>query len=393
MPTVLHPTATLGERVRYYRDRAGRTQDGLAAVAGISTAHVRAIERGLRMPSSAVVNSLARAFGVHPNELTGQPYLAELDGDGLHPLIQPIRYAIDTWDLPDTSRPPRPAAAIAAAADRILALVRATDLKSAAGELPGLIEEATTAAHQRGDWATLASLYRSAYDVATKLGFPDLAALSLERMGWAAEHASDAAVVAVRQYMRALVHHRAGDYQLGQRLVADGQRILDQADPGHTTDVVRGQLHLGGAVLAARAQDEESAAYHLRESERIAQGTGEAARVLWLSYGPTNVGLHTVAVYSELGQYSKAVLAGDAVRMPDGWPPSRAAGFHLDMARARLLTGDAEGSLRDLLTARLTAPQQTRYSPVARETARHLLTLERSRAGTITHMATWLGVA
>lgn len=388
----LSPTASLGERVAYYRNIRGYGQLYLAERAGVSVATVRAVERGARGTSSGVLNALARALSVHPNELTGEPYVSDLEQDGLHPLIQPLRYALDGWDVPNVDLRLREGDQIAAGADRVLHLVRATELATAAGELPGLIEEATAAGHQRGEWATLASLYRSAYDVAIKLGYPDLASLALERMGWAAEHASDAAVVAIRQYMRALVHHRAGDYALGLRLIADGSRLLEQADPGRTTEVVTGQLHLGGAVLAARSQDEETATWHLREAERIAAGTGEAVWTHALSFGPTNVILHRVSVLSELGQYHQAIEAGTGVEMPEGWPASRAAGFHIDLALARLTTTDTTGALQDLSAAYRKAPQQTRYSPIARRVSDALRRAETARDGTAAHLAARMGV-
>jgi len=73
--------------------------------------------------------------------------------------------------------------------------VRNGEFKKAASEVAGLIEEATTAAHRAGTseaWLTLASLYRTAYDVATKLGFSDPAQLSLARLDWAAQRGSSA---------------------------------------------------------------------------------------------------------------------------------------------------------------------------------------------------------
>ncbi len=125
--------------------------------------------------------------------------------------------------------------------------VRAGEIKQTAGVLPGLLQEATTAAHlapRRAGWLLLASLYRTAYDVASKLGYYDLAALALARMDWAAERGSDAVVGGMYRYMRALTYLRDGEYRTGQRLVQLGLSTLEQAEPSREREVVTGQLHL-----------------------------------------------------------------------------------------------------------------------------------------------------
>lgn len=54
----------LREKLRELRERAGLTQDGLAAAAGLSLGSVRNYEQGIRIPTFPAVVKLGRALGV-----------------------------------------------------------------------------------------------------------------------------------------------------------------------------------------------------------------------------------------------------------------------------------------------------------------------------------------
>ena len=104
------------------------------------------------------------------------------------------------------------------------------------------------------------------------------------------------------------------------------------------------------------------------------------------------VGAHRVAALSELKDYNAAVAAADDLRIPADWAPSRRGRHHVEVAYARLWTGDKDGSLADLRTARAVAPQQTRYDPIVQETVTALLRAQRSTPDTLANMAAWVGV-
>ncbi|CCB74877.1 Putative transcriptional regulator (fragment) [Streptantibioticus cattleyicolor NRRL 8057 = DSM 46488] len=290
---------------------------------------------------------------------------------------------------------PRSAAELIHAAERLCSLVRATKLRDAALELPGTIAEITTAAHLAGSselWAALESTFRTAHDVAVKLGYYDLSTVALDRMGWAAERASDPLLAAVRQYMRALVYFREGAYTIGQRLIASGQGLADRAPAARERFAVAGQLHLGASIIAARAQDAGLVTSHLAEARQYAKRTGEANNVLWLSFGPTNVLVHGVSASIEMRDFGEALTRAAEVEIPTSWATSRAAHFHVDKARAQMETEYPAAALDSLITARRLAPQQTRYHPGARETIRSLIRLSRRTPDTLDHLAAWVGL-
>ncbi|MFJ3839501.1 helix-turn-helix domain-containing protein [Streptomyces sp. NPDC090054] len=383
-------------RIKRLRRSRGLTQADLAGLAGISASLLTKVERGERPPTPYVIASLARAMQVDVATVTGQPYVAELRADQLDVLIRPIREALDVYDLgADPEISPRPVQLLAADAEALLIAVRAGEIKQAAGLLPGLIQEVTTAAHAAPSdalWRLLASTYRSAYDVTSKLGYADLAAIALARLEWAAERASSATLGGMYRYFRALTYFRDGQYRTGQRLTDLGLSILLQAEPGREREVVTGQLHLGAAVMAGRSRNGDLAEGHLAEAERIAAATGEAVELHYLAFGPTNVRVHRVAVLAELDQYGQAAQQGREVVIPRDWPASRRSHHHAEVARAQMWTGDLEGSFQSLLRARKAAPQQARYHHTVRDTYAGLEAAHRLLPDSFQSYGSWLGV-
>lgn len=391
-----YPEEHTGARIAHARKVRRLTQRGLADLSHVSYSTITKVEQGVMPASPSVIGALARALSVPVAELHGQPYLEELRQDQLDGLINPIREALNIYDLgvdPEVS--PRPVDELEADANKLCAMVRATNIKQVAAELPSLIHEATTAAHADPvdrNWRLLASTYRTAYDVTTKLGFPDLCTVALDRMDWAAQRASDAVLSGMRQYLRALAYLRASDYKTGKRLVSLGMATLQQAEAGRVLDVVTGQLHLGAAVLAGRDKDKDAAEGHLSEAARIAKRTGPAEKVHWLSFGPTNVGVHRVSVLAELDLYPEAVHQAEGIAIPDGWPPSRLAHHHAEVARAQMWTGRTDAAFKSLLAARKLAPQQTKYHPTVRETYAGLEAARRRMPDSFSNYGAWLGV-
>ncbi|MFE2990327.1 helix-turn-helix domain-containing protein [Streptomyces sp. NPDC059262] len=385
-----------GARIAEARKLGGYTQRGFADAIGFSYSLLHQVEGGHKPASPDFIAACARALHIDVTALTGQPYMTELQQDRLAELIRPIRESLDLYDLgadPDVT--PCSADELTVGADLLCQHVRAAKLTAAAKNLPRLISELTTAVHRAPTtelWRALASTYRSAHDVAVKLGFYDLSTIALDRMDWAAQRASDPLLAAVRQYMRGLVYFREGEHTIGLRLIAAGRNVLRQADESTESLAVAGQLHLGATVIAARARDAELADTHLAEARRIARRTGDASEVHWLSFGPANVAVHEVSALGELRQYGQAVEKARKVKMPNTWATSRRVHFYIDRARSEMEIGRCEAALKSLVRAREAAPQQTRYHPAARETIHGLVHQQRKTPDTLGHMAAWVGL-
>lgn len=388
------PQDRAGVRIARLRRERHLTQTALADLAGVPYNTLTKIEQGRLEATPHAVACLARAMRVEVATILGQPYKDDLRADELDVLIAPIREVLDVYDLgadPDISA--RPLQTLREESEGLCAAVRAGEIKRAASDVAGLIEETTTAAHKLGGsdgWLVLASLYRTSYDVATKLGYADLAQLSLARLDWAAQRASDAVFGGAYQYFRALAYLREGKLRTGQRLIDLGLRTIGQADPSRARDVVTGQLHLGGSVMAGRAHDEDRAMGHLTEAEGIAHRIGESPKVLWMAFGGTNVGVHRVSVLAELDKYDKAVEAADTLAIPHDWPKSRTSHHWAEVARSQMWMGKLEASFASLLKARRTAPQQAKYHPAVRETYASLEAAHRRLPDTFLSYGSWL---
>ncbi|HUB99764.1 MAG TPA: helix-turn-helix transcriptional regulator [Solirubrobacterales bacterium] len=63
------PQVALGKAIRELRERQGATQEAVAHDAGITTATLGVIERGLSNPTWATVKGIADALGVSLMEL------------------------------------------------------------------------------------------------------------------------------------------------------------------------------------------------------------------------------------------------------------------------------------------------------------------------------------
>ncbi|MEU7967330.1 helix-turn-helix transcriptional regulator [Streptomyces sp. NPDC049097] len=385
-----------GARIRGQRRLARLTQRQLADLLPYSYSLLNQVECGARPATADFVAAVARVLRVDVTTLTGQPYMTELQRDRLAELVRPIRESLDLYDLgPNPDLTARPADQLIAGADQLCADVRATHLRNAARNLPGLIAELTHAAWSTPAtelWQALASTYRTAHDISVKLGYYDLSAVALDRMDWAAQRASDPCLAAVRQYMRALVYFREGEYRIGQRLVASGHSVVGQAEQTREALAVAGQLHLGASVISARAADKTAVKTHITEARRLATQIGDASDVHWLSFGPANVALHEMSAAVEMRRYDDALKQARKMKLPPTLATSRRAHFLLDRARTEMETGHTEAALKSLVDARRAAPEQTRYHPGARETITGLVHLSRRTPDTLNHMAAWIGL-
>lgn len=394
----MHPADEhAGRRIADLRKINGMTQVALADTTSFSVSLIAQVETGKKPASAAFVAACARALHVDIGVISGQPYQAELRADHLEQLIDPIREGLDWYDIgpADPQIRPRDTAVLAVIADDMCAKVRAGQLRAVAELLPSVMEEATAAAYteETSDaWGVLGTVYRNAYDVSTKLGYQDLAAISLDRMDWAGQRASDPVLSALRQYMRALVHLRSGKYQMGGRLIDAGQRILEQASDGTERTAMAGQLHLGASVIAARNGDRDTAVGHLDQAHLAASRTGEVPKLRWVSFGPTNVAAHRVAALAELKDYNGAVQSAQDIRIPADWPSSRTGRHMVEVANAELWTGRNDAAFKSLLKARKVAPQQTRYDFTVRETVAALVRAQRSTPDTLSNLAQWVGI-
>jgi len=133
-----------------------------------------------------------------------------------------------------------------------------------------------------------------------------------------------------------------------------------------------GALHLALAVGAARDNDRQPAWEHLRRADEAAKEVGEGRNDFHTEFGPTSVGVHSVAVAIELGDAGEALDAASRVDVSQ-LSAERQARFLIDVARAYVQRRRAVEAVRALRDAERLAPEFVQEHRVARELVRDLM--------------------
>ncbi|MEV7287172.1 helix-turn-helix transcriptional regulator [Streptomyces sp. NPDC093252] len=394
----------IGARIADYRKIRHMTQASLAQRAYVSHSSLAKVEAGLVPASPALVAATARVLQVDVAVLNGQPYMSQMRQDQIDHLIRPLGEALDLYDIePDPHIRPRPVAHLDIAVTTLLRHNRLAEYGRVGSALPGLLGELTTALHtlpqgeqRRRVAAGLANTYWAAHGLADRLGYPDLASIALDRMGWVGVQADDPLLLAVRHYARSLRYVRRNNPRVGLLLVERGQQLVQQADDPRSVPAlaVSGKLHLRAAFIAARAQDQDTSEGHLDLGKGAARQIGrDVPETYWLSFGPTDVAQYEVETNVDLKNMPAAVKAAKSLRFPAGHSPTRVGRHFMDLGRAYAHMGRNEQALNALLRARGTAPQLVRYHPTAREVVGVLVRRQRRLPEQLTSLAGWVGMA
>ncbi|MGH3929036.1 MAG: helix-turn-helix domain-containing protein [Pseudonocardiaceae bacterium] len=397
---MVEDTSHVGATIRLLRKAAGLNQRELAARANVSLSLLGKVECGDRAATPALLAAVARALKVPVERLTGQPYADNHRDEQTHRDIDALRDALRHYDLP-ADLPPRSLAELSAEVADISQLRRNASYRKLAARLPGLIEELTVAAHQAEPataprvYELLVHVYHAAHTLLHRLGYADLAESVEHKLAQAAEHSDDPLAGGLAQWARAQTFQSAGDYSHGLRLMDTARAGLEDQlhSPTPPALIVIGSLHLRSVTLASRAGDARATREHLFAARELTARLGTADQLHYgLTFGPANVTTHEVAAHVELGDGAAALVAAEGWSPPRDMPRTRRGHHYLDLARACLIHGDRDGSLRALQQARQIAPQQTRLHPMVRDTAAVLVSLHRRANPELTSYANWLGL-
>lgn len=376
----------IGRRIARARKLRGLTQTGLAAIVPCSESLVAQVERGHKPATPSLIAAVARALNVEITELTGQPYRGEdARSDRIHAAITEIRQALVYWDIPPVlDVPPRSLDALARVTHRATRLRMQASYAELGAILPALIKELTVHVHQaRGAekaraFRLLADAYTAVDSMAYKLGYMDLFALAVERMSWAAGQADDPLLRPVAAIRRSSAFLATAAWDGGLALLERAGRALESDltdEPGRLS--VFGTVQLRAAIMAARGNRAGSAWQSMGHAREVAGRVGCDTKDYGLLFGPSNVGIHEVAVAVELGDADEAVRRSADLVLPDDLPRERSSHHYIDLSRAWLWQGKTDKALACVWRAEQLAPQRTRYHPMARETVARLLDIQR----------------
>jgi transcriptional regulator with XRE-family HTH domain len=371
------------------------TQVDLARASHVSLAMVKSVERGVRNPSSALLEALALALGVDASQL-------DPSGRGpvgrVHVALPKISAAVAGYDVP-LDPPGMTLGELSEAARQATAWRLAAQYGRIAAEAPLLLSECLAHLHAavgpaRQEAARLVvATARAADAVAFKLRAHDLSARLIEVMRWAASHTGDSDVAAVAAYVHAETFLASESYRKGQ-VVLEGALDTARNAGGACSPAALGALHMRTAVVAARGGDAVGSRAHLNEAARMAGDLAEGVH-LGTAFGPSSVRIHEVAVAVSLGQEH----VGHALDIARGWKPGaeipaeRRSGFFVELGRAQLWAARPDEAFESLKLARSLAPQHVRDHPWVREDIATLRRIKRGANQPLSAFAEWVGAA
>ena len=257
---------TIGQRVAWYRNRRGLSQEVLAGMVGRTTDWLSKVENGrANLERLSVIKALADALDVGVGDLLGEPGVMDWDGGGPARTVSLVRESLLAYStLTPTLATETPARSMAELRQDVEALwdaYQASRFGYVAVQIPrtlaaarGAIRDAASAEERREASRMLALGYHATAATLTKIGEADLAWIAADRGLAAAEDSQDQAVIASlhRSVAHALLAN--GHYAAAADVVSRAASRLEQqpvADqPLHWS--LLGSLHLVGAMAAAR---------------------------------------------------------------------------------------------------------------------------------------------
>jgi transcriptional regulator with XRE-family HTH domain len=392
---------TIGERIAWYRQRRGMSQEVLANFVGRTTDWLSKIENGrIELDRLSVLRHLAEALDVSLGDLIGEPSLMEWNHESGRATVPALRSVLmDYRQVTEIARQqplgePAPLDQLKADVEDTWNAYQDSRFGYVTHRLVTLIPAFKIARHaydgddQRLASGRLALLYQVAASTLTKLGEADLAWTASDRGIDAAQHSENPVVIG--SLLRSVAHSllSTGAYAEAVRLTYDAADFFEPHLPkaSETMLSVYGTHLLAGSMAAARNEDRATARDFLDAADRAAQQLGGDRNKLWTAFGPTNVTIHRVSTAMELGDVQIAVDLGPRLDTT-AVPTERRVRHALEVARALSTTGKRAEALALILNAEQLAPEPVRYHFLSR----HLVqTWIRSQRGKPSHQLTGL---
>jgi len=358
----------IGGRVRIWRRRRKLSQATLAGLAGLSQGYLSQIETGVRsVEMRSTLVALAGALDVSVADLLGQT------SDPTDPVrvkaseaVAGIRVALVALDIGDIDPPTRGPEEMAAAVESAMRLRQKSEYLTLAPLLPGLLRDA--AGYPGTD-----ALTRIAYEASVclrNLGYRDLSWPAAKIAVAASRELGDPAWMGAANFVFTLslpMEAATSARRVGERSLTDLQR--NASDPNARQ--MLGQVHLSAAFSSAVARKQLDVDAHLREAEREAASLGGDPNGTGFNlsfFGPTNIRLWKMSIYSELGDYGKAMEIARGLRVDDIPVANRRQSYHMTLGRALAHNGKADKlALVELALAERAAPASFRLNPLTRD--------------------------
>ncbi|WP_336214510.1 helix-turn-helix domain-containing protein [Nonomuraea sp. LPB2021202275-12-8] len=378
---------TIGQRIRYWRERRGMSQETLAGLIGRSTSWLKQAEND-RRPADSLSVLLRIADVLHIRnlaDLTGvQSMPVRMFAGPGHPALAEVRTAINVSPLLLPSGTVQPLNVIRARLDAAWRTRHTSpDHRTALGRLlPDLLRDTQLAAamyhgaDRRRAQALLAEVYGLTQMFVAYQPAQDLLWRVADRALLAAQESEDPLAIACAVWFLAQAHRDTGDYDAARDINEQGmfaiQPHLDD-DPTVELRAMWGALSFELSYTAARLGDAGEAWRHWSEAQHVAEGLPKDYYQPWTSFSRVIMKAHAVTVAVELhqgGESARQAASAESIPIPS--QPRR--GRHLiEVARAYQLQRDFDAMLGALQLAQQTAPETIKYNGYAKRMAYELV--------------------
>jgi DNA-binding XRE family transcriptional regulator len=378
---------TIGQRIRYWRERRGMTQETLAGLIGRSPSWVKQAENDRRPADSlSVLLRIADVLQIRNlADLTGVQSLPVrmFAGPG-HPALAEVRAAINTSPLMIPHGQVQPLTTIRARLDSAWRTRHTSpDHRTALGKLlPDLLRDTQLAAamyhgeDRRRANALLAETYGLTQMFVAYQPAADLLWRVADRALLAAQESEDPMALACAVWFLAQAHRDTGDYDAARDINEQGMHAIQPHLDDNPTIELRamwGALAFELSYTAARLGDAAEAWRQWSEAQRVAEGLPADYYQPWTSFSRVIMKAHAVTVAVELhqgGESARQAASAESVPIPS--QPRR--GRHLiEVARAYQLQRDFDAMLGALQLAQQTAPETIKYNGYAKRMAFELV--------------------
>ncbi|MBC9724978.1 helix-turn-helix domain-containing protein [Streptomyces sp. TRM68367] len=398
---------TIGQRVKYFRERRGLSQKGLGELIGRSENWVYKVEHEqIPIDKLSLLFELKRVLRCDLEDLTGG-FLSSL-GTGLdseHEHVPEIRSALslpssllptamgavsvqdfkesvdDAWNVYETQ-----------AKDRY---------QDVGGRLPQLLRQGHAAVREAsGDDEQVAlrqliSLYGLHQIFLRRVGEPTLARVAADRALSLADNTGDPALMAAAAWNLSCVLTSAGEVhdsvELARQTIANCAPT-DDSSAEHWS--AYGALHLQAAVAAVRATKGPVAWDLYRGAREAAARVGSDRNDWHTCFGPTNVAMHEVHLTAEEGNASEALRLADTVEINPELPLERRTRYLIEVMNCNRIQRDDYATVHVLTKLKAQSPEEIVFSPLVREAVTDLLKREKPLfRDDLRAVATHIGIA
>lgn len=380
---------TVGDRIRYYRQRRGLSQAALAGQVGRSEAWLGKVERNeIPCDRLSVLLDIGRVLHVRDiADLVGPAVTMAPGVAAGHPAMPAIRRALTTMPsmLSATHETATPDDVAASVSDAWRTYETETTRYGPVGEaLPGLLAAAhaavrtAPAGQEQIAVRALIDLYHLHQMWLRRVGEHEWSRIAADRALALADQNGDPALIAAAVWNVCCILTTSGDVSDSLDLA---RSAIDRCRPDEDSPAEHvsayGALHLAAVIAAVRSDNAPAAWDLLREADRIADRLGEDRNDWHTVFGPTNVAMHAVHLAAEEGDAAEALRLADDVTLTDTLPLERRTRYMVEVMNSNRMVKDDYGTLFMLQKIKTQSPEEIGLFPMAREAVTDLLKRER----------------